>query len=99
MLSVGRIGSGDGNRYLTDQVVSHDTPRAGERLVSYYERTGMPQGQWAGRQAVARSAWWGRRLRSRRSACSADALTRAQASGWVAGWPSSAPLANGSPIG
>ncbi|MHB8466514.1 MAG: MobF family relaxase [Acidimicrobiales bacterium] len=53
MLSVGRISAGDGYRYLTSQVATHDTPRAGERLVSYYERTGMPPGQWAGRQAAA----------------------------------------------
>lgn len=53
MLSIGRIAAGDGFRYLTDQVASHDTPRAGERLVSYYERTGMPPGQWAGAQAAA----------------------------------------------
>ena len=53
MLSVGRIAAGDGYRYLTDQVATHDTPRAGERLASYYERTGMPPGQWAGGQAVA----------------------------------------------
>ena len=53
MLSVGRIAAGDGYRYLTSQVATHDTPRAGERLVSYYERTGMPPGEWAGAQAAA----------------------------------------------
>jgi conjugative relaxase-like TrwC/TraI family protein len=53
MLSVGRIAAGDGYRYLTSQVASHDATRAGERLVSYYERTGMPPGVWAGAQAVA----------------------------------------------
>ena len=53
MLSVGRIAAGDGYRYLTSQVASHDATRAGERLVSYYERTGMPPGVWAGAQAAA----------------------------------------------
>jgi len=53
VLSVGRISAGGGYRYLTDQVASHDTPRAGEPLLSYYERTGMPPGRWAGAQAEA----------------------------------------------
>ncbi|MHB8465135.1 MAG: MobF family relaxase [Acidimicrobiales bacterium] len=53
MLSGGRIGAGDGYRYLTSQVASHDVRRAGERLASYYERTGMPPGVWAGAQADA----------------------------------------------
>ena len=53
VLSVGRIAAGDGFRYLTSQVASHDTPRAGEPLLSYYERTGMPPGVWAGAQAAA----------------------------------------------
>ena len=53
VLSVGRISAGGGYRYLTDQVATHDTPRAGEPLLSYYERTGMPPGRWAGAQAEA----------------------------------------------
>jgi len=52
VLSVGRIAAGDGYRYLTSQVATHDTPRAGEPLLSYYERTGMPPGVWAGAQAA-----------------------------------------------
>lgn len=53
MLSIGRIGTGDGYKYLTNQVASMDGQRAGERLVSYYERTGYPPGQWIGAQAEA----------------------------------------------
>ena len=53
MLSIGRIGAGDGYRYLTDQVATQDAPRQGERLLSYYERTGYPAGTWTGRQAEA----------------------------------------------
>ncbi len=48
---VGRIAVGDGYRSLTSQVAPHDTRR--ERLASYDERTGMPLGAWAGRQAEA----------------------------------------------
>lgn len=51
MLSIGRIGAGDGYKYLTSQVASQDAPRHGERLLGYYERTGHPPGQWAGQQA------------------------------------------------
>jgi conjugative relaxase-like TrwC/TraI family protein len=48
MLSIGRIGTGDGYRYLTTQVASQDSLRAGEKLLSYYERTGYPPGEWIG---------------------------------------------------
>lgn len=51
MLSIGRIGAGDGYKYLTSQVASQDAPRHGERLLGYYERTGHPPGQWVGQQA------------------------------------------------
>ncbi|MGH9066332.1 MAG: MobF family relaxase, partial [Acidimicrobiales bacterium] len=50
-MSVGRIGAGDGYRYLTDQVASHDASRQGERLLGYYDRVGMPEGIWWGRGA------------------------------------------------
>lgn len=53
MLSVGRIGAGDGYRYLTDQVASQDTPHLGEELLGYYERTGYPPGHWLGAGAEA----------------------------------------------
>jgi conjugative relaxase-like TrwC/TraI family protein len=53
MLSIGRIGAGDGYRYLTDQVATQDAPRAGEALLGYYERTGYPPGVWLGAQAAA----------------------------------------------
>jgi conjugative relaxase-like TrwC/TraI family protein len=53
VLSIGRIGAGDGWRYLTNQVATMDVPRAGERLHAYYQRTGYPPGMWIGRQAVA----------------------------------------------
>ena len=53
MLSIGRIGAGDGYRYLTDQVATQDAPRAGEALLGYYERTGYPPGVWLGAQAQA----------------------------------------------
>lgn len=41
MLSIGRIGAGDGDRYLTDQVATQDAPRAGEAQFGYYERTAV----------------------------------------------------------
>ncbi|MFC0080932.1 MobF family relaxase [Aciditerrimonas ferrireducens] len=53
MLSIGRIGVGEGYRYLTGQVASQDAPRAGERLLGYYEASGYPPGVWLGRQAEA----------------------------------------------
>lgn len=52
MLSIGRIGAGDGYKYLTSQVASQDAPRRGERLLGYYERTGHPAGIWVGEQAA-----------------------------------------------
>jgi len=48
MLSIGRIGAGDGYRYLTEQVASQDAPRHGENLAGYYEAEGMPPGRWMG---------------------------------------------------
>ncbi len=52
MLSIGRIGSGQGFRYLTNQVATQDAPHPGERLLSYYERSGYPPGTWVGEQAM-----------------------------------------------
>ena len=53
MFSIGRIGAGAGCTYLTGQVASGDTPRAGETLLDYYERSGYPAGEWVGRGAAA----------------------------------------------
>ena len=53
VLSIGRIGAGDGYRYLTDQVATQDAPRAGENLHAYYQRSGYPPGIWVGAQANA----------------------------------------------
>jgi hypothetical protein len=52
VLSIGRIGSGQGFRYLTNQVATQDAPHPGERLLSYYERSGYPPGTWVGEQAI-----------------------------------------------
>lgn len=54
MLSIGKIGAGDGISYLINQVASADEARQrGERLNAYYARTGFPAGQWWGAGAEA----------------------------------------------
>ena len=48
MLSIGRIGAGDGYKYLASQVASMDEPRGKLSLYAYYERNGYPPGIWVG---------------------------------------------------
>jgi conjugative relaxase-like TrwC/TraI family protein len=53
VLSIGRIGAGDGFRYLINQVATQDARVKGQRLLSYYEATGYPPGMWWGAGAEA----------------------------------------------
>jgi conjugative relaxase-like TrwC/TraI family protein len=49
MMTVHRLGAGDGYRYLTDQVAKGDAPKVGgDRASDYYLQSGNPPGRWMG---------------------------------------------------
>ncbi len=53
MMTIHKLTAGDGYTYLTRQVASADTQRAGQDLAGYYTATGTPPGRWLGAGARA----------------------------------------------